>query len=319
MPFTPTLPWELTHYRPGLMHVHTPHPAAAFAMSFFRAKCPLIVTHHSDILGRRSLHGAVRPFIRQLMLRADRIIVTSRRYLDTSPELRDYRHKCVVIGLGIEREAFAAPDHNKVAAIRRELGPDVILAVGRLVAYKGLEYAIRAMSQVDGKLAIIGTGPLEIELRELTISLGLLDKVQFLGKVTEIAPYYKAAKVFVLPSISRAEAFGIVQLEAMAAGLPVVNTDVESGVPEVSLNGCTGLTVPPRDSKALATALQFLLSNEHQRLKMGDAARSRADCEYNVEKMVSKTAEVYEAALTLRTRRSVVDALQGGSRYSRSD
>jgi rhamnosyl/mannosyltransferase len=119
-----------------------------------------------------------------------------------------------------------------------------------------------------------------------------------LGKVRDLRSYYKAAKVFVLPSISRAEAFGIVQLEAMAAGLPVVNTDIDSGVPEVSVNGETGLTVPPADADALASALQLLLNSEDQRVKMGEAARTRAEIEYSVEKMVSRTARVYEGVLS---------------------
>jgi rhamnosyl/mannosyltransferase len=234
------------------------------------------------------------------MTKADRIIVTSHRYLETSPELFEYRDKCVVIPLGVGETAFARCDPEAVAEVRNRFGNNMILAVGRLVPYKGFEYAIRAMRQVSGTLAIVGVGPLEQQLRNLVTSLGLTHKVRFLGRVADVRPYYGAAKVFVLPSISRREAFGIVQLEAMAAGLPLVNTHIDSGVPEVSIHGQTGLTVPPADPDTLAAALQLLLADENQRLKMGQAARSRVRAEYSLERMVSNTASLYATVLSQR-------------------
>jgi len=300
MSVTPTLPWELSRYQPDLMHVHTPHPAAAFAAYVARYRGPLVVTHHSDTLGRRGLQKLVRPFIRNLMSRAHRIIVTSQRYLETSPELTDYRDKCVVIPLSIPEGASAPCDPAAVSEVRSRFGDNLILAVGRLVPYKGFEYAIRAMSQLEGTLAIVGVGPLKKQLSELVAALGLTKKVHFLGKVGDLRPYYGAAKVLALPSISRAEAFGIVQLEAMAAGLPVVNTDIDSGVPEVSIHGQTGFTVSPADADGLAGALQLLITNEYQRRKMGEAARERVQVEYSVEGMVSRTAELYKDVLSSR-------------------
>ena len=83
-----------------------------------------------------------------------------------------------------------------------------------------------------------------------------------LGHVDEVAPYFKAASMVVIPSTTRAEAFGVVQLEAMVLGIPVINTDIPSGVPEVSVHGQTGLTVPPKDAEALADAINKLLDNE---------------------------------------------------------
>ena len=235
MPVTPALPWEISRQRTDLVHVHTPHPSAAFAVYVAQYRGPLIVTHHSDILGRDYLRLCVQPFIRHLMSRADRIIVTSQRYLESSKELDEYRQKCVVIPLAIGEAALAPCKSEEVAELRKVLGENLIIAVGRLVHYKGFEYAIRAMTRVSGMLAIVGTGPLETQLRNLVAELKLTKKVCFLGKVRDVRPYYAAAKVFVLPSVSRAEAFGLVQLEAMAAALPVVNTDIDSGVPEVSV------------------------------------------------------------------------------------
>lgn len=300
MSLTPTLPWELSRCQPDLAHVHMPNPAAAFSLWLARWKGPLVVTHHADILGRPLLHSTVRAFNRNLMGKADRIIVTSRRYLESSAELREYREKCVVIPLGVAKAAFAPCTPRDAAEVRNKFGERLLLAVGRLVPYKGFEYAIRAMLRVDATLLIVGVGPLEKQLRGLVEALGLTGKVHLAGKVRDLGPYYRAARLFVLPSISRAEAFGIVQLEAMAAGLPVVNTDIDSGAPEVSLHGQTGLTVPPANEQALASAMQLLLNSEYQTRKMGEAARRRAETEYSVEKMVARTAQVYQSVLASR-------------------
>ena len=136
--------------------------------------------------------------------------------------------------------------------IHRRFGPRIVLAVGRMVYYKGFEYLIRAMRDVDATLLLIGEGPLEAELRREAAKLPSSSRVHFLGALDDIAPFYHAASVFVLPAIARSEAFGLVQLEAMAAGTPVINTNLDSGVPAVSLHDVTGLTVPPADELALA-------------------------------------------------------------------
>src|SRR6185503_13936130 len=120
---------------------------------------------------------------------------------------------------------------------------------------KGFEYLVQAMEKVDGRLLIIGDGPLRESLMQQAKARGILDRVVFLGEISDISPYYHAADVFALASVARSEAFGIVQLEAMACGKPVVNTNLDSGVPFVSLHGETGLTVPPQDPDALAFAL----------------------------------------------------------------
>jgi rhamnosyl/mannosyltransferase len=158
------------------------------------------------------------------------------------------------------------------------------------------------MEQIDASLIIIGTGPEASVLQSLVNELSLTSRVHFLGHITDLAPYFAAADVFAMPSISRAEAFGMVQLEAMAAGLPVINSDIQSAVPEVSVHGQTGLTVMPGDSEALAKALRSLLENREMRLRMGAAARMRATTQYNVEQINRQTMELYEEVL--RKRRS---------------
>jgi rhamnosyl/mannosyltransferase len=165
------------------------------------------------------------------------------------------------------------------------------------VYYKGFEHLISAMAHVDASLFIIGTGPLKANLTSLASNLRVSEKVTFLEHVENVHPYHHAADLFVLPSVARSEAFGIVQLEAMAAGKPVINTKLESGVPFVSQHGLTGLTVPPRDSWALAEAMNCLLNNEDLRRQYGASARRRAMGEFSLEMMIGRTMTVYRTIL----------------------
>jgi glycosyltransferase involved in cell wall biosynthesis len=303
MPVTPTLPWELMKVKPALVHVHVPNPAAAFAIVAARYRGPLVIMHQSDTLGRKFLKKLCDPFVNTMMRRADRIIVASQRYLDSSEELAPFKAKCRVIPMGVniekEREGTAAES----AKIVQEYGPWLVLAVGRLVGYKGFIYLLEAMRMVDATLLLVGTGPLDAELKRAAQGYGVSHKVKFLGKVDDLQRYYRASSVFVLPSISRAEAFGLVQLEAMAAGVPVINTDLNSGVPEVSLDGVTGITVPPKDANSLARAINTLLEDAALRKSMGDAGRSRAHREFAPGLMIERTMKLYEEVLMERQKR----------------
>lgn len=300
MPVTPTLPWELANIEPALVHVHAPNPAAAFAVVAARYHGPLVIMHQSDTLGRQHLKRLCDPFVNAMMRRADRIIVASQRYLDSSEELAPFRPKCRVIPMGIKIEEDSDNTEGESARIVQEHGPRLILAVGRLVGYKGFIYLIEAMRTIDATLLLVGRGPLDAELKEAARRFGVSHKLKFLGRVNQIQPYYRASSIFVLPSISRAEAFGLVQLEAMAAGLPVVNTDLDSGVPEISLDGVTGLTVPPADAAALAGAINHLLGNDNLRKRMGDAGRNRARREFGLQLMIERTNDLYEEVLQER-------------------
>src|SRR5262249_22178391 len=154
----------------------------------------------------------------------------------------------------VDLAKFDRFDEDEVERIRRRYGPRIVVSVGRLIYYKGLEYLIDAMIRVSGRLLVIGDGPLRPRLERQAVVRNSGDRAIFLGEVRDIVPYYHAAYVFVLPSVARSEAFGIVHLEAMACGKPVVNTRLASGVPFVSPHGVTGLTVPPAHPGALADA-----------------------------------------------------------------
>lgn len=295
-PLCPAMVARMRAYRGDILHLHWPNPMAVLAYLASGYRGSLVVTYHSDMVRQKILGPLFEPFLHAALRRSSAIITTSPNYLGTSRILARHQERCHVIPLGIPIENFDHCDPSAAAAIRRLHGDRLIVSVGRLVYYKGFEYLIRAMARVPGKLLIVGEGPLRAKLGALASELGVAEKVVFLGKIDHehLVACYHAAQVFVLASVARSEAFGIAQIEAMAASLPVVNTNLDSGVPFVSLHGETGLTVPPANPEALAAAINELLDNPELRASLGRAAGLRARQEFSVEAMASRTLALYE-------------------------
>ncbi len=297
MPVCPALCSVIRKTPADLVHLHTPNPGAACAFLLSRHAGKLIITHHADTMGRKVLRHFSDPFVMRAMERASHIIVTSKRYLESSAELAPYREKCRIIPLGIDLPARTSVSEKEARKLRMEFGDRIVLAVGRLVPYKGFDVLIRAMRQVNAHLLLIGSGPLAADLTAVAVAAGVSQKVSMLGHVQDLSPYFAAASIFILPSVTRAEAFGVVQIEAMAAGLPVVNTDLDSGVPEVSRHGETGFTVPPGDADALAHAMTLLLDRSDLRLQFAAAAAARARTEFSADRMAARTMNLYDEVL----------------------
>ncbi|MBC8165901.1 MAG: glycosyltransferase, partial [Bryobacteraceae bacterium] len=254
-PLCPSMLGVLQRSRADIVHIHLPNPVALLTFLISGHTGRLVLSYHSDVIRQRHLNLLYHPVLQRAIERSAALIVASPNYIESSPTLNRHRSRCSVIPYGIDYRDFDRIDSEKVAAIRRLYGQNLIVAVGRLVYYKGFEYLIRAMVGVDANLVILGNGPLRTPLEKMAVTLGIASRVTLLDGVADLTPYYQAADVFVLPSVARSEAFGIVQLEAMACRKPVINTALASGVPYVSLDGITGTTVPPADSEALAAAL----------------------------------------------------------------
>jgi glycosyltransferase involved in cell wall biosynthesis len=298
-PVCPSMTSQIRAHAADLVHIHLPNPAAVLAYLSSGHHGRLVITYHSDTVRQKILGPLFEPFLQAALRRSSAIIATSPNYLETSPALQSHRDRCHVIPYGIDVTQFQQPDLAAVADVRRRHGDRLIISVGRLVYYKGFEHLIRAMVDVRGKLLLIGGGPLRTQLEQLAGQLGVADKVIFAGEIqnAQVAPCYHAADVFALPSVARSEAFGIVQIEAMAAGLPVVNTSLDSGVPFVSLHEKTGLTVRPGDAKALAGAINRLLDDPGLRKAFGSAGVQRAQREFSVQSMAARTLDMYHAVL----------------------
>lgn len=296
-PISPGLVSRIRAAGADIVHLHHPNPVAflAYLVSGHRGK--LVVTYHSDIVRQKVFSRVFYPFLDRSMARADAIIAASPNYLATSPVLQAHRDRCHLLPYGIPVEQFSYREEAAIAAIRERFGLRVVISVGRLIYYKGFDVLVRAMKDVDGTLLIVGKGPLRGELESLARELGIAGRVHLLGEVPpgEIAAYYHASDVFALASVARSEAFGIVQLEAMACGLPVVNTSLDSGVPFVSLDGISGFTVPPSDAPALSAALTALLDDDARRAALGAAARARVDTEFTATLMGRRMLDLYDS------------------------
>jgi rhamnosyl/mannosyltransferase len=295
----PTMPLELSRRQYDIIHFHFPHPMGV--MSYLASVRPrphaVVVTYHSDIIRQRRLLRAYAPFMHAVLRRADAIICATPHHIETSEVLQRYRSRCDVIPFGLDRGPFERTNaiDAEAAAIRaRYGGGPLVLAVGRLIYYKGFEHLVRAMRGVAAHLLVIGAGPLRDPLERLARECNVADRVHLLGEVSgHLAPYYHACDVFALPSVERSEAFGIVQLEAMASGKPVVNTALDSGVPYVSRHEESGLTVPPANSDALVAALNRLLRDPVWARSLGDAGRARVAREFSKEVMREQTLRLY--------------------------
>ena len=300
-PLCPGMTSRIRNSESDLVHIHLPNPAAVIAYLKSGYKGRVVYTYHGDVVRQKRLDKMFRLVQRAALRRSSAIIVSSPHLL-SSPVLAEFRDKCRVIPFGVSVEDFSRVDEAAVMRLRQMFGDRIVLSVGRLVYYKGLEYAIRAMVDVPGTLLIVGGGPLRPQLEALVSQIGLNQRVVFLGEIPDeqLRACYHASDVFVLASASRSEAFGIVQIEAMAAGRPVVNTQLDSGVPFVSLHGLTGLTVPPGDPGALSKAINQLLDDPELRASYGQASRLRATSEFSLAAMTSRTAELYQEVLAHR-------------------
>jgi rhamnosyl/mannosyltransferase len=299
-PICPGLVSKIRNSNADILHIHLPNPGAVLAYLASGHSGRLVVTYHSDTVRQKILGAMFEPWLHAALRKSSAVIATSEDYLRTSPVLARYRDRCQVIPYGIELKQFEQSDPSEVAVVRQRYGDRLVISVGRLVYYKGFEYLIRAMTRVRGKLLIVGDGPLRAKLASLAAELGIAEKVVFIGEIQNerVVPYYHAADVFALASVARSEAFGIVQIEAMAAGIPVINTRLDSGVPFVSLHERTGLTVPPADPEALAEAINRVLDQPDLRRSMGAAARDRARQLFSIDVMTAKTLALYSRVMS---------------------
>ncbi|WP_274628432.1 glycosyltransferase [Arvimicrobium flavum] len=285
-----------------LVHLHFPDPMTHIASMAIPASIPRVISWHADIVRQRYVLPFYRPFLKAAAKRAGAIIAPTPRHRDGSPilsQLADQSHiKVVPYGFDLTPFTIPAPE---AAEIRAKFGAPLIFSLGRHVSYKGFDVLIRAMADIrgDAHLVLGGEGPLTGELRALAASLSVSGRVHFVGMVPpgQLSAYYQACDVFCLPSVTVAEAFGIVQVEAMASGRPVVSTKLNTGVDYANQDGVTGFTVTPGNSAELAERLNLLLGDTALATTMGEAARQRALGVFTLEQMRVSTLKVYESAL----------------------
>ncbi|MCL4217186.1 MAG: glycosyltransferase, partial [Candidatus Hydrogenedentes bacterium] len=233
----------------------------------------------------------------KFLAQADMILPTSRQYLDTSPTLQRFHERCRVMPLGIDTAAFETCDPQLLAEVRARYGESYVLFVGRHRYYKGIEYLVRAAPHIRAKVVIAGDGPERKRCQALAQKAG--GDVEFPGELTheELKAHLHGCAVFAFPSIVRSEAFGLSLLEAHACGKPTVATKLGTGVEFVSLDGETGLNVPPHDPGALAAAVNRLLDDSELRRRLGEAALRRVKSEFEAERVARAEFDLYQEVL----------------------
>lgn len=306
MPVSPSFPFHLIRDLRGtdIVHFHHPFPLGEITFALDGSQTQSIVTWHADIVRQQRTARAYHPVLRRFLRKVDRIVVTSPEMLQHSALLQPFRSKCEIIPLGIDVKAFALTPQvaSAAQAIRRRYGDPLVLFLGRLVYYKGLEHLIRAMQRVEAHCLIVGEGPLLKKLKGLAASLQVESRITFLPACTDadLPAFYHACDVFVLPSIERAEAFGLAQVEAMVCGKPVISTDLPTGVRYVNQDGVTGLRVPPRDDRKLSEAIQRIIADSSLREFLGENAQKRAAEEFDRELMVERYRNLCSSLLDRR-------------------
>jgi len=307
MPIAPTYPFVLARRarEVDVVVCHAPFPLADLGiMLFFPRRTALVVHWHAEVIGRPLLWALLSPLIRRTLGRADLVVVSDPAMLKTSSLLAPHVAKCAVLPFACDAAYWGrldAPQEAAVAAIRAR-SPRLIVAIGRLVTYKGYEVLLQALRRLDAQAVIIGDGPLRAHLEQVAGDLGIGDRVTLLGaqERDQLKQYLHAARVFAFPSVNAAEAFGIVQLEAMAAGRPVVNTALTTAVPNVARDGREGLTVPPNDPDALAGAIGRLLDDPALARRLGEAGQLRARTEFDLAQFLPGVERLYRRAVELR-------------------
>jgi rhamnosyl/mannosyltransferase len=293
--------------RPDIAHLQFPYPLGEAANYFIGHARKSVLTYQSDIVRQKYLRVVYAPLMDRVLACVDAILATSPNYIESSLVLRRFKHKCLAVPMGIRAEPYLNVTPQAVAEARARLlagAPDntpLLLFVGALRYYKGLNYLLEALPAIpNAKLAVIGRGPMEHVWKALVQQLGISDRVNFVGEIAnpDVPPYFAACDLFTFPSSERSEAFGLVQLEAQAAGKAIVTTELGTGTSFVTQHNVTGLVVQPRDPAPLAEAINRLLNDASLRRKLGDAGRARMLAEFTQDKMIQRISEVYERVLS---------------------
>jgi glycosyltransferase involved in cell wall biosynthesis len=276
-----------------LVHAHLTDAAIWSALLSRRMKIPSIATLHASPTATRAQQAHRRHrLMTSLRDRLMRFVLRrwSSRVLTVSDALARVYRKLdpVTVHNGIDCERFA----QEPAATRDPLRPPTVATVSVLRPAKGIEVLLEAARSVGGaRFLIIGDGPMRAEWTRLAASLGIGDRIQWAGHRRDIEALLAGCDLFAYPTLD--DAFPTVLLEAMAAGLPVVASDV-GGVPEIVDDGVTGRLVPPGDAGRLAAAINELLAHPDS---MGEAGRARVRREFSTEAWIARLDCVYREVL----------------------
>ena len=277
-----------------IIHFHYPWPFMDVVYLATRVCKPTILTYHSDIIRQVSLNKLYQPLMHKFLGCMDYIVATSPNYFATSTVLARYKDKVKVIPIGVDKTTYPEASPEKIQFWLDKVGPKFFLFVGMLRYYKGLHILLEAAQGIDYPIVIIGTGPIEQDLKAQSAKLGLKN-IHFLGcqsdedKVALLTLSYAV----LFPSHLRSEAFGVSLLEGAMYGKPLISSEIGSGTTYINIANETGLVVPPSDAMALRQAMTYLWENPKQAIEMGKKAELRYRKLFTAEQMVRSYIDLY--------------------------
>lgn len=283
-----------------IVHYHYPWPFSDLMYLMVGRQRPAILTYHSDIVRQQFLLSVYRPLMTRYLDAMNMIVATSPNYFATSEVLAGYADKVEVIPIGLDEPSYPPSDEQNrdLARARERYSGDFFLFVGVLRYYKGLHILLDAMQGAPYKVVIVGSGPVETELRRQAMRLGL-DNVIFAGFVSdrEKMALFRLCRAVVFPSYLRSEAFGVTLLEGAMSSRPLISAEVGSGTSHVNIHGETGLVVPPGNSRALREAMDDLYRDADKARRMGARARLRYEQLFTGHRMGERYADAYHRIL----------------------
>nr|WP_218192539.1 glycosyltransferase family 4 protein [Pseudomonas sp. K2I15] len=281
-----------------IVHYHFPWPYMDLVHFASGVNKPSIVTYHSDIVKQKFLLRLYNPLMNRFLNSVDSIVASSPNYVESSPVLQNFKDKISVIPFGLEKDTYVTPSAEKLAFWRNRLGSRFFLFVGALRYYKGLNFLLDAAHQTNLPVVILGSGPLEAELKQQAERFGV-SNVHFLGGLPDEdkCALLSLCYALVFPSHLRSEAFGISLLEAAMYGKPMISCEIGTGTSYINISEETGVVIPPRNSSALAEAMLRLWSNSELAEAMGAAAAIRCEKHFAVESMVSSYSDLYRSLI----------------------
>ena len=296
---------SLQQHHDTIFHLHAPNPTFALMLALHYRIQNFVVSHHSDVIGQ-GVFSIPFLLVEEFVYRRAKLLISdSEQYIAGSKLLTRFRSKTRVLPLGIELGPYLDPSPNaqRIATEFKLRYPTPIwLCVGRLCRYKGFETAIRALGKIVGTLVIVGTGPMEAELRKLSEQVGVQDRVSWLGETDQdtLCAAYHAASALWFTSNARNEGFGQVQVESMACSTPVINAHIpNSGVSWVSMDDVSGLTIQRESVESLINASMKIASNDELRTRLSLGARERAVNLFDAKLMAEKSTKLYATLATI--------------------
>lgn len=313
-------------FRPDILHFHVPNTSAFWALLLSIAKdLPWVVHWHADVvpsvIDRRMAlaYQLYRPVEKLFLRRAQSIITTSLSYLNTSGALAGFKDKCHIVPLGLDPDRLKNPDDAGLRWAETVWGQaeNRIMVIGRLTYYKGHEVMLDASTALpDSRILIVGNGERESSLQRRIHTLGLSNRVSLMGSLPDQALHtlISTCDCLCLPSVERTEAFGMVLLEAMRYGKPVVASNINgSGIGWVVENGVTGFLVPPGDPVLLAGSLKKLFVRPDLKSQMGRSAMERFLKVFQIDHIAQKLILLYHQIVKHRSQQKDIHCIQAAN------